>query len=248
MKVQGKSFRSIWPEGDAAVGIVDQRFLPFEFVTTTLVRCADVAEAVRSMQVRGAPLIGVAGAYGLALAMREASDDTQLARAYTLLLQARPTAVNLRWALDRVCGVLARTAPAARVAAAWQLAATMADEDVTQNRALGSHGARLLQEEHARSERIVNVLTHCNAGWLGTVDYGTALSAIYQAFDAGVPLHVWVDETRPRNQGLLTAWELAAHGVPHTLIADNTGGHLMQHGQVDVVIVGADRVSRSGDV
>jgi methylthioribose-1-phosphate isomerase len=200
------------------------------------------------MAVRGAPLIGVAGAYGLALAMRRDPGDAHLAEAHRRLNASRPTAVNLRWALDRVRAVLAPLPPPRRADAAWLEAARIADEDVELNRALGRHGADLIAAVHARTRRPVQVLTHCNAGWIATVDFGTALSAIYQAHDASIPVHVWVDETRPRNQGLLTAWELAAHGVPHTLVVDNAGGHLMQHGEVDLVLVGADRVSARGDV
>ena len=231
-----------------AVGIVDQTRLPFEFVTIELDSWQQMAFAIRSMQVRGAPLIGVAGAYGLALAMREHADDATLVRSHSELLATRPTAVNLRWALDRVLKLLLRTPPERRAAIAWAEAARMADEDVARNRALGAHGARLITELQATRQRTVHILTHCNAGWIATVDFGTALSAIYQAFDDGVDLHVWVDETRPRNQGLLTVWELAAHGVPHTLIVDSAGGHLMRRGQVDLVLVGADRVTRAGDV
>lgn len=252
MKVADRHYHSIWPietpQGGRAVGIIDQTHLPFEFVTTELSGWRDIATAIRTMQVRGAPLIGVTGAYGLALAMAENDSDTTLAQVHFELLATRPTAINLRWALDRMLALLRATPRAARAAAAWSEAARIAEEDVACNRAIGAVGARVIVERQRAAGRTVNVLTHCNAGWIATVDYGTALSAIYQAFDAGVDLHVWVDETRPRNQGLLTAWELAAHGVPHTLIVDNAGGHLMQRGEVDLVIVGADRVTRSGDV
>jgi methylthioribose-1-phosphate isomerase len=248
MKVNGTHYRSLWPTADGAVEIIDQRVLPHAFATRTLRSTDDVIEAIRSMAVRGAPLIGVAGAYGLALAMRRDPGDAQLADAYARLNASRPTAVNLRWALDRMRAALAPMAPAQRAPAAWREAARIADEDVELNRAIGRHGAALIASIHARTGGTVNVLTHCNAGWIATVDFGTALSAIYQAHDAGTPVHVWVDETRPRSQGLLTAWELAAHGVPHTLIVDNAGGHLMQHGRVDLVLVGADRVSAQGDV
>jgi methylthioribose-1-phosphate isomerase len=249
MKVNGVAMRSIWPLADErGVGVIDQARLPHAFGTIELTTVAAVEQAIRAMQVRGAPLIGVAGAYGLALALRADATDAALAQAHNTLLAARPTAVNLRWALDRVRQAVAPLSVRERAAAAWHEAARIAEEDVQINRALGGHGAALLAAAHGRSGRTVQVLTHCNAGWIATVDYGTALSAIYQAHDAGVPLHVWVDETRPRNQGLLTAWELAAHGVPHTLVADNAGGHLMQHGQVDLVIVGADRVTARGDV
>jgi methylthioribose-1-phosphate isomerase len=248
MKVAGLHYRSIAPLGEAAVRIVDQTRLPYQFATVELDSCAAVIDAIRDMRVRGAPLIGVAGAYGLALALRADASDAALAQAHAALLAARPTAVNLRWALDRMCAVVATLPPAQRAAAAWSAAAVIAEEDVAINRALGAYGAELIAAIHRRVARPVNVLTHCNTGWLAAVDYGTALSVIYTAHDAGVPLHVWVDETRPRNQGLLTAWELAAHGIDYTLIADNSGGHLMQRGQVDLAIVGADRVSRAGDV
>ncbi len=248
MKVNGTHYRSLWPTADAAVEIIDQRGLPHAFATRVLRSCDDVVEAIASMAVRGAPLIGVAGAYGLALAMRHDAGDAHLAGAYARLNASRPTAVNLRWALDRMRSLLAPLPPALRADAAWREAQRIADEDVELNRAIGSHGARLIAAAHARRGRTVNVLTHCNAGWIATVDFGTALSAVYQAHDSGTPVHVWVDETRPRSQGLLTAWELAAHGVPHTLIVDNAGGHLMQHGDVDLVVVGADRVSARGDV
>ena len=249
MKVNDRHYRSIWPiESKRAVGIVDQTRLPYDFVTTELGSWRDIAGAIRSMQVRGAPLIGVAGAYGLALAMQENDDDATLARAHADLLATRPTAVNLRWALERLATLLAQSPRGRRADVAWAEAARLADEDVECNRALGAHGARLIATAQRAVQRTVHILTHCNAGWIATVDFGTALSAIYQAFDAGVDLHVWVDETRPRNQGLLTAWELAAHGVPHTLIVDNAGGHLMRQGLVDLVLVGADRVTRNGDV
>ena len=252
MKINGIPTRSLWEVRDdpaaPVVGIIDQTCLPYDVVHRQVRTATQMVAAICSMQVRGAPLIGVAGAYGLALALREDASDAALSSAHRTLNDARPTAVNLRWALDRVRTAVAPLAPAARATAAWSEAGRIAEEDVALNRALGAHGAALIEHTHRRLQRTVNVLTHCNAGWIATVDYGTALSAIYQAHDAGVPLHVWVDETRPRNQGLLTAWELAAHGVPHTLIVDNAGGHLMQRGQVDLVIVGADRVTARGDV
>jgi methylthioribose-1-phosphate isomerase len=247
MKVGGVHHRSIHADGRAVV-IVDQSRLPYEFALLRLESAAALIDAIATMKLRGAPLIGVAGAYALALALRDDPGDAALARDFDVIHAARPTAVNLRWALERMRERVARLEPAARAAAAWSEAGVIAAEDVELNRALGAHGAQLLADLHARAGRTINVLTHCNAGWIATVDYGTALSALYQAHDAGVPLHVWVDETRPRNQGLLTAWELAAHGVPHTLIVDNAGGHLMQQGEVDLVLVGADRVSRKGDV
>jgi len=248
MRIDGVAWRSIAPDGADAVRIIDQTRLPYAFATLRLQRCEEVAQAIRSMQVRGAPLIGVAAAYGIALAMQRDPGDAALEAAHTALLATRPTAVNLRWALDRMRALLRPLLPARRAGASWEEAGRIAEEDVAINRAIGAHGAELIAAVHRRSGRPVRVLTHCNAGWIATVDYGTALSAVYQAHDAGVPVHVWVDETRPRNQGLLTAWELAAHGVPHTLIVDNAGGLLMQRGQVDLVLVGADRVSRHGDV
>jgi len=248
MKVNGTSMRSIWPIGDSAVGVVDQNLLPHRFETRELASAAAVEHAIRTMVVRGAPLVGVTGAYGLALALRSDASDTALAAAHAQLLAARPTAVNLRWALDRLRALVAALPTAQRAPAAWDEAGRIAEEDVQLNRLIGAHGAALMRTLHSRVRRPINVLTHCNTGWLAAVDHGTALSAIYAAHDDGIPLHVWVDETRPRNQGLLTAWELAAHGVPHTLIVDNAGGHLMQHGQVDMVIVGADRVSAQGDI
>ena len=248
MKVGTTHYRSIWPIGDDAVGIIDQTRLPHSFATRTVIGTDDMIAAIKTMAVRGAPLIGVAAAYGLALAMRDDASDAQLAVAHQRLNAARPTAVNLRWALDRMRAVLAPSPVAERRRTAWLEAARIADEDVALNQSIGRHAAHLLQTMHVNVNRRVQVLTHCNAGWLATVDYGTALSGIYQAHDAGVPLHVWVDETRPRNQGLLTAWELSAHGVPHTLIVDSAGAHLMQRGDVDVVLVGADRVSARGDV
>ena len=246
MKVAGVARRSVWREG-GQVGIIDQSRLPFEFRTLQLTRLEEVAHAIRSMQVRGAPLIGATAAYGMALAMSADASDAALAQAVRLLGATRPTAVNLRWAIERMCRCLQPLAPRERSPVAWQEAADIADEDVALNMAIGRHGLALLRDIANKKGR-VNLLTHCNAGWLATVDAGTALAPIYLAHDAGIPVHVWVDETRPRNQGLLTAWELAQHGVPNTLIADNAGGHLMQRGEVDMVIVGADRVSACGDV
>ena len=248
MKVGTTHYRSIWPIGDNAVGIVDQTRLPHAFSTRTVNSSDEMIAAIKTMAVRGAPLIGVAGAYGLALAMRNDANDANLASTHQRLNAARPTAVNLRWALDRMQALLSPLPLAQRARAAWIEAARIADEDVTQNQSIGRHAADLLRTMHTNIQRPLQILTHCNTGWLATVDYGTALSGIYQAHDTGVPLHVWVGETRPRNQGLLTAWELAAHGVAHTLIVDSAGGHLMQRGDVDVVLVGADRVTSRGDV
>ena len=249
MKVYGKLTRSIWAgEGNDRVHIIDQTRLPFAFEMIPLATMQAVAQAIRSMQVRGAPLIGVAAAFGVALEMRGDSSDSALSNAVEVLVATRPTAVNLRWALMEIQQFLKPLAGAKRADAAWSKAKQMADDDVATNEAIGNHGAAIIRALHERLRRPINVLTHCNAGWLATVDWGTALACIYKAHDAGVPLHVWVDETRPRNQGLLTAWELREHGVPHTYIVDNAGGHLMQHGRVDMVLVGADRVSKQGDV
>src|SRR5215207_6152580 len=250
MKVDGKHTRTIWVEQDGGVGIIDQMLLPHRFVTATLTSVADVAHAIRTMQVRGAPLIGATAAYGICLALRQDASDESLERAYAALLATRPTAINLKWALDEMIAAVRNRPRAERLAAAYRRAAEICDEDVAINQAIGRHGFKLIEEIAAKNpgER-VNVLTHCNAGWLATVDFGTALAPIYTAHDAGLSVHVWVDETRPRNQGAaLTAWELGQHGVPHTVIPDNTGGHLMQHGLVDMAIVGADRVTANSDV
>lgn len=252
VNVAGIPYRTIWPEPDgSAVGIIDQTLLPHRFATVRLATLPAFAHAIRDMLVRGAPLIGATAAYGLAVALRCDPSDTALATAHAELLATRPTAVNLRWALDRIHAAVAPLHLLRRAEAAWAEAGRIAEEDVARNRALGEHGLALLEPitRTRASGRRLEVLTHCNAGWLATVDLGTALAPIYLAHNRGLPIHVWVDETRPRNQGAsLTAWELGQHGVPHTLIADNAGGHLMQHGQVDAVIVGADRVAANGDV
>jgi methylthioribose-1-phosphate isomerase len=251
MKVAGIHRRTIWPSADGkAVEVIDQTRLPHGFVTLRLNDVAEAAHAIRAMIIRGAPLIGATAAYGLALALRDDPSDAALARAYGLLLETRPTAINLRWALDDVRAHVTPLAPGARAAAAWTRAAAICDEDVEINRAIGGHGLDLIRAIAAtKPGRTVNVLTHCNAGWLATVDWGTATAPIYLAHEAGIPIHVWVDETRPRNQGAsLTAWELNNHGVPHTVIVDNMGGHLMQHGQVDICFVGTDRTTSQGDV
>ncbi len=250
MNVRGQPTRTIWVTGDA-VQIIDQTALPHELVVRPLRTVADAAGAIARMQVRGAPLIGVAAAYGVWLAMRADPADDGLRAACAALLATRPTAVNLRWALDAMTAGLAPLPPGARAAAARARADALADEDVAVNRALGDHALAVIRRlgEARAPGRPVNVLTHCNAGWLATVDRGTALAGVYAAYDAGLPVHVWVDETRPRNQGAaLTAWELGQHGVPHTLIVDNAGGHLMQRGQVDLVLVGTDRTTATGDV
>ena len=250
MKIDGTPYRSVWVEQSDgwSVRIFDQTRLPWSLDILRLTTASDVAHAIRSMQVRGAPLIGALAAYGLALGLREDAGSDNLEAVAAMLNATRPTAVNLRWALERMLTRLRNTRPADRVAAAYDEAGLICDEDVAQNAAIGEHG-RTLIEDAAAGGRRVNVLTHCNAGWLAAVDWGTALAPIYKAHDGGVDVHVWVDETRPRNQGAaLTAWELGRHGVAHTVISDNAGGHLMQRGDVDLVIVGTDRVTRTGDV
>lgn len=252
MKVKGTAFRSIWLGIDGwSVEVIDQRRLPHDFSIVQITNLGEAATAIKDMTVRGAPLIGATAAYGLALAMRADASDSGLEDAHALLLATRPTAVNLRWALEKVRKELLPLPREERVRAAYSLAAEICDEDVEINRSIGEYGLKILQEIAARKKpgEPVNVLTHCNAGWIATVDWGTALAPIYAAQNAGVPVHVWVDETRPRNQGAsLTAWELSNHGVPHTLIVDNAGGHLMQHGMVDLCIVGTDRTTACGDV
>ena len=253
MKINGTPYRSVWvDENDGwSVHIFDQTRLPFALEVMRLVSQDEVAHAIRTMQVRGAPLIGAVAAYGLALALRTDAQDAALEDNAAMLAATRPTAINLRWAIERMLTHLRPLPPAERAQAAYAEAARICDEDAAQNEAIGRHGLELLRaiaDKHG-PDRTINILTHCNAGWIATVDWGTALAPIYMAHDAGLKVHVWVDETRPRNQGAaLTAWELGSHGVPHTVIADNAGGHLMQHGQVDIVIVGTDRVTRSGDV
>ena len=252
MKVNGQHTRTVWLAADGAtVGTIDQTLLPHRYATIEIKTVADAARAIKSMQVRGAPLIGAIAAYGVALALREDASDAALERAYALLIATRPTAINLKWALDEMMAAVRNRARGERVAAAYDRARAIADEDVAINQAIGRNGLALIAAIATKKKpgERVNVLTHCNAGWLATVDWGTATAPIYMAHDAGIPVHVWVDETRPRNQGAsLTAWELGQHGVPHTVIPDNTGGHLMQHGQVDIAIVGTDRVTAQGDV
>jgi methylthioribose-1-phosphate isomerase len=252
MNIDGSPFRTIWLAADGwAVEIIDQTKIPFEFNILRLDTCDLAATAIRDMWVRGAPLIGATAAYGMALAMKEDPSDDNLAAAADKLMATRPTAVNLRWAIDAMRTLLGPISPNARSQAAYIRAAEICDEDVAICSSIGDNGMPLIHkawEARGKPDQ-VNVLTHCNAGWLATVDWGTALAPIYKAHDAGIPVHVWVDETRPRNQGAsLTAWELGKHGVPHTVIADNVGGHLMQHGQVDLCITGTDRTTASGDV
>jgi methylthioribose-1-phosphate isomerase len=251
VNVDGTLYRTIWLDADdSAVRIIDQTALPHEFRVARLTTVNDVARAIADMQVRGAPLIGVTAAYGLALALRADPGDAALDRAYRQLLATRPTAVNLRWSLDRVVSRVAALPAGERAGAAFADAAGMADADVATNRRIGDHGLALIQAAAARrSGDSVGILTHCNAGWLATVDWGTATAPIYRAHDEGIPVHVWVDETRPRNQGsALTAWELGQHGVPHTVVVDNAGGHLMRQGLVDLCLVGTDRTTATGDV
>ena len=252
MKVDGKPYRTIWvAPGGGAVEVIDQTKLPHRFEIAKLSDLAQAAHAIKAMVVRGAPLIGATGAYGMALALDKDPSDAGLSNAYETLVVTRPTAINLRWALDRVRAAVSPLAPSARAAAAWKLAAEICDEDSAICEAIGEQGLKLIEAAWEKKGRkgVVNVLTHCNAGWLATVDWGTAIAPVYKAHDKGIPVHVWVDETRPRNQGAsLTAWELGKHGVPHHIVADNSGGHLMQHGLVDLCIVGTDRVTARGDV
>jgi len=252
MKVNGVPYRTIWLAEDGwSVVIIDQTKLPHLFETVRLTTLEDVARAIKDMLVRGAPLIGATGAYGMCLAVHADPSDAALDRAYDVLLKTRPTAVNLRWALDDMREYLRNVSAAERAAAAYKRAAAICDDDVAINRAIGSHGEKLIRKasESKGEGGRVNVLTHCNAGWLAAVDWGTALAPMYMAHENGIPIHVWVDETRPRNQGAsLTAWELGRHGIAHTVIVDNAGGHLMQQGAVDLCIVGTDRTTARGDV
>ena len=252
MKINGKPMRTIWLADDGwAVEIIDQTRLPHAFETTRLETVAQAAHAIKAMLVRGAPLIGATAAYGICLALREDASDEALERAVTFLAEQRPTAINLRWALNEMENAVRNLPREARVAAAYARAKDICDSDVENCRMIGVHGLEIIKKIAAGKPKgaPVNVLTHCNAGWLACVDWGTATSPIYQAHDAGIPLHVFVDETRPRNQGAaLTAYELGSHGVPHTIVVDNAGGHLMQKGDVDLCIVGTDRTTATGDV
>jgi methylthioribose-1-phosphate isomerase len=251
MKIGGKAYRTIWLGSDGkSVEIIDQTKLPHKFETVTLRTLEDAARAISTMQVRGAPLIGATAAYGVALGMRNDASDEALDCACETLAATRPTAVNLRWALEEVQKAVRNQPRDKRVAAAFARAAQICDEDVETCRRIGEHGLGIIRA-HAEKKggETVNILTHCNAGWLATVDWGTALAPVYMAHDAGIKVHVFADETRPRNQGAsLTAFELGAHGVPYTLIADNAGGHLMQNAKVDLCIVGTDRTTANGDV
>lgn len=248
MNINGIPTRTLWPV-EAGVAIIDQTRLPHEFVTRVLASPEEAAEAIAVMRVRGAPLIGATAAYGLALAAHGDASDSCLRAAARLLVATRPTAVNLKWAVDRMLAALLALPVSERSPMAWVEAEAICAEDVAQNQAIGRHGLGLIQSVARRGTGPVNVLTHCNAGWLATVDWGTALAPLFAAREVGIPVHVWVDETRPRNQGAsLTAWELLQAGIPHTVIADNAGGHLMQHGKVDLCIVGTDRTAANGDV
>jgi methylthioribose-1-phosphate isomerase len=247
MRVGDRELRTIWLAEDGwSVNVIDQTRLPHELVVLRLTDLAGACRAIRDMQVRGAPLIGAAAAYGVCLGLHENATPAGLDEALRALAQTRPTAVNLRWALDQMRAALAGQAPSHWLPAAYARAAALCEEDVAQNRALGQHGLATLRP--LWRDRPLRVLTHCNAGWLATVDWGTALAPVYAAHQAGLPVAVWVSETRPRNQGLLTAWELAQYGIPHTVIADNAAGHLMQRGLVDVCITGTDRTTSRGDV
>jgi len=252
MKVGGKPMRSIWLEPDGwSVGVIDQTALPHRLATVRLSTLDEAANAIRAMLIRGAPLIGATAAYGICLALRADASDEALDRAYAGLLATRPTAINLKWALDEMVAAVRNRPHSGRTTAAYRRAGEICQEDIAINTAIGRNGLPLIEivAQRKRPGEQVNVLTHCNAGWLAAVDVGTATAPIYLAHDNGIAVHVFADETRPRNQGAsLTAWELGQHGVPHTVIADNTGGHLMQHGLVDLVIVGTDRVAANGDV
>ncbi|NOI67509.1 S-methyl-5-thioribose-1-phosphate isomerase [Vibrio sp. 99-8-1] len=251
MKINGKTYRSVWVgEDQRSIHIFNQEKLPYELEILTLNTVEESADAIVSMKTRGAPLLGIVGAYGLAFAMQADTSDSSLNQAYEVLVKTRPTAINLKWALDRVKNKLVNTKEEDRLEKAYQVCAGLCDEDVEINHQIGLNGLEIIEEIAAKKKAgdTINILTHCNAGWLATVDWGTALAPMYMAHDKGIKIHVWVDETRPRNQGALTSYELGAHGVDHTLIADNVGGHLMQHGLVDMVIVGTDRVTAKGDV
>jgi len=250
VKINGKHYRAIWREPSGEVQVIDQRWLPHELRIVPLASRQDFADAIRDMWVRGAPLIGATAAYGVAVQMAADPSDASLDETYGVLHATRPTAINLKWALDEMSRVLRPLAPEARAEAAYKRAAEICDEDVEINRQIGLNGLEIIREIAAKKGGgRVNVLTHCNAGWPATVDWGTATSPIYHAVEEGIDVHVFVDETRPRNQGAqLTAWELNSHGVSHDLIVDNAGGHLMQHGEIDLVIVGTDRTTARGDV
>ena len=251
MKVNGKHYRSIWFDGqEDQVKIIDQRLLPYEFKIISVESLKDFEVAIKDMAVRGAPLIGATAAFGVARQMLRDPSDDSLESCFNRLLKTRPTAINLKWALDKCRAALMPASIDKRGSLAMNIAQKISDEDVEINRNLGLYGLDIIKEisDKKPTNEPVRLLTHCNAGWLATVDWGTATSAMYQAHNLNIPIHIWVDETRPRNQGALTAWELQSHGISHNYITDNAGGHLMQHGLVDLVIVGTDRTTASGDV
>lgn len=249
MKIDGISYRSIWlSENGRSFKIFDQRKLPWKLEIVEITSVDQAATAIKEMWTRGAPLLAMTAVYGLCLALREDPSDISLEAAYKKLLATRPTAINLKWALDKIKTKVKLFDGQARVKEAYKCAAELCEQDIEINKAIATNGLSLLSEIANKKKKTINILTHCNAGWLATVDYGTATAPIYMAHDQGIKVHVWVDETRPRNQGFLTAFELAQHGVPHTVITDNAGGLLMQQGKVDMCIVGADRVTRNGDV
>jgi len=251
MKVQGTHYRSIWYDHkDCQVKIIDQRWLPHDFRIVALTNLDEFAVAIRDMWVRGAPLIGATAAYGVAISLSSDASDSGLQNTYDTLIETRPTAINLKWALDRLLRALGQVSQEDRASKALELAHLVAEEDVGINKKIGEHGLEIVKKiaSNKPAGEPVRMLTHCNAGWPATVDWGTATSPMYHAHEAGIPIHVWVDETRPRNQGAMTAWELESHGISNTYITDNAGGHLMQKGLVDMVIVGTDRTTAKGDV
>ena len=253
MKVRGKYYRTIWFKNRSTVQVIDQRYLPYKFVIENLKTVDEIATAIKDMHVRGAGLIGVAAGYGMYIATLTAPKrnyDEYIISSSEKLIATRPTAVNLKWAVEEQLKNIKKTETLEeKIKISEETALKIADEDVQFCKKIGEHGLKIIEKISKTKKGIVNILTHCNAGWLAFVDYGTATAPIYLAHDKGIKVHVWVDETRPRNQGArLTAWELLNHGVPHTIIADNAGGHLMQHGKVDMVIVGADRTTSTGDV
>ena len=251
MKVQGTHYRSIWYDHkDCQVKIIDQRWLPHDFRIVALTNLDEFAVAIRDMWVRGAPLIGATAAYGVAISLSSDASDSGLQNTYDTLIETRPTAINLKWALDRLLRALGQVSQEDRASKALELAHLVAEEDVGINKKIGEHGLEIVKKiaSSKPAGEPVRMLTHCNAGWPATVDWGTATSPMYHAHEAGIPIHVWVDETRPRNQGAMTAWELESHGISNTYITDNAGGHLMQKGLVDMVIVGTDRTTAQGDV
>ena len=251
MKVQGTHYRSIWYDyKDCQVKIIDQRWLPHDFRIVALTNLDEFAVAIRDMWVRGAPLIGATAAYGVAISLSSDASDSGLKKTYNTLIETRPTAINLKWALDRLLRALGQVSQEERASKALELAHLVAEEDVGINKKIGEHGLEIVKKiaSNKPAGEPVRMLTHCNAGWPATVDWGTATSPMYHAHEAGIPIHVWVDETRPRNQGAMTAWELESHGISNTYITDNAGGHLMQKGLVDMVIVGTDRTTAQGDV